>query len=43
MADQNIKPFTEMDSPKADIEASSANEIVEGVVITVTKEEVHPT
>ncbi|OQE44915.1 hypothetical protein PENCOP_c002G06424 [Penicillium coprophilum] len=39
MADQNIKPFSEMDSPKVDIDASSAKEVVEGVVITVTQEE----
>lgn len=41
MADQNIKPFTEMESPKVDMDASSATEVVEGVMITVTKEEVH--
>ena len=43
MADQNIKPFSEMESPKVDTDASSAKEVLEGVVITVTKEEVHYT
>lgn len=42
MAD-HIKPVSEMESPKVDIDASSTNEVVEGVMVTVTKEEVHST
>jgi hypothetical protein len=38
MADQDIKH-----SPKGDIDVSSEKDVVEGVVVTVTKEEVHPT